>query len=64
MRPQRPSKSTTRRIYGEVRWNAFGWIDALLYSLTIEEEGEHEVIRAISLRKATGQEQKKYARRY
>ncbi len=52
--------------YGEVRWNAFGWIDALLYSLTftIEEEGEHEVIRAISLRKATGQEQKKYARRY
>ena len=42
--------------YGEVRWNALGWLDALLYCPTFTEEGEG--IRAISLRKATRHEQK------
>ena len=44
--------------YGEVRYNAIGWLDALLHTLTFTQEGE--AIRAISLRKATRQEQTTY----
>ena len=44
--------------YGEVRYNASGWLDALLHTLTFTQDGE--AIHAISLRKATRQEQKTY----
>jgi hypothetical protein len=44
--------------YGEVRYNAIGWLDALLHPLTFTQDGE--AIHAISLRKATRQEQKTY----
>lgn len=44
--------------YGELRYNAIGWLDALLHALTFTQEGE--AIRAISLRKATRQEQRLY----
>ncbi len=46
--------------YGEVRYNAIGWLDALLHTLTFTQEGD--TIRAISLRKATKQEQRIYAK--
>ena len=49
---------TTPRDYGEVRYNAIGWLDALLHTLTFTQDGE--AIHAISLRKATRQEQKTY----
>ena len=45
--------------YGEVRYNAIGWLDALLYAVTFTQEGG--AIRAISLRKATRKEQMTYA---
>jgi uncharacterized DUF497 family protein len=45
--------------YGEVRWNAVGFLDARLYSLTFTEL-QADVIRAISLRKATTQESMRY----
>jgi uncharacterized DUF497 family protein len=45
--------------YGEVRYRAIGWLDALLYSLVFTQSGE--TIRAISLRKSTRQERKEYA---
>lgn len=45
--------------YGEVRYNAIGWLDALLHTLTFTQDTE--AIRAISLRKATKQEQTTYA---
>jgi uncharacterized protein len=48
-----------REDYGEVRWNAIGFLDAHLYSLTFTEVKEG-VIRAISLRRATTQEGKRY----
>ncbi|QMV18277.1 BrnT family toxin [Granulicella sp. 5B5] len=48
-----------REDYGEVRWNAIGFLGARLYSLTFTEV-EDGVIRAISLRKATTQEGKRY----
>ncbi len=48
-----------REDYGEVRWNAIGFLDARLYSLTFTEV-EDGVIRAISLRKATAPERKRY----
>ncbi len=48
-----------REDYGEVRWNAIGFLDARLYSLTFTEVDD-EVIRAISLRKATSPERKRY----
>jgi hypothetical protein len=44
--------------YGEVRYNTIGWLDALLHALTFTQDGE--AIHAISLRKATRQEQKTY----
>lgn len=45
--------------YGEERWNLIGWLDTKLYHLTVVfyETSTH----AISLRKATRQEMKKYA---
>lgn len=45
--------------YGELRYNAIGWLDTRLHTLTFTQHGE--TIRAISLRKATSQEQKLYA---
>jgi uncharacterized DUF497 family protein len=49
-----------REDYGEVRWNAIGFLDARLYSLTFTELSDG-VIRAISLRKATTPERRRYA---
>ena len=49
--------------YGEVRWNAVGFLDARLWSLTFTEV-EEGVIRAISLRKATTEESNRYEQRY
>jgi uncharacterized protein len=49
-----------REDYGEVRWNAIGFLDVRLYSLTFTEL-EEGIIRAISLRKATTEESKRYA---
>ena len=48
--------------YGEVRYNALGFIDANLYSLTFTMQGH--LVRAISLRKATKRERKNYAESY
>ncbi len=45
--------------YGEERWTAIGWLDALIYSLVLVFEPT--TIRAISLRKATREERKDYA---
>lgn len=47
-----------RQDYGEIRYRAVGFLDARLYTLTFTPDGEK--IRAISLRKATRYEQKKY----
>ncbi len=44
--------------YGEVRYNAIGWLEAALHALTFTQEGD--AIRAISLRRATRQEHKTY----
>lgn len=44
---------------GEVRYGAIGWLHALLYTLTFTRTGEE--IRAISLRKASTQEQQNHA---
>ncbi len=48
--------------YGEVRYKAIGWIDAMLHTLIFTHEGG--AIRAISLRKATRQEQIFYAEEF
>jgi uncharacterized DUF497 family protein len=48
-----------REDYGEVRWNAIGFLDARLYSLTFTEIREG-VVRAISLRKASTLEKTRY----
>ncbi len=45
--------------YGEIRYNAIGWIDAGLYTLTFTVRGG--VTHAISLRKATKPERTYYA---
>ena len=45
--------------YGEVRWNGVGFLGARLYSLTFTEVRDG-VIRAISLRKATTPERRRY----
>jgi uncharacterized DUF497 family protein len=44
--------------YGEIRWRTVGEIDGVLYvvSHTIREEGEGEVYRLISARRATTRE--------
>jgi uncharacterized DUF497 family protein len=52
-----------RHDYGEVRWNAVGFLDARLFSLTFTEI-EEGVIRAISLRKATTEESSRYEQTY
>lgn len=44
--------------YGETRYNAIGWIDAQLYTLTFRQD--EDSIRAISLRKATREECRRY----
>ncbi len=44
--------------YGEVRYNAIGWLNASLHALTFTQRGDE--IRAISLRKTTNQEQTTY----
>ena len=48
--------------YGETRWKALGWLDTQLCSLTFTHRGE--MIRAISLRKATRRERRLYAEEY
>jgi uncharacterized DUF497 family protein len=47
-----------REDYGEVRLNLLGFLDARLYSLTMTEHEDD--IRAISLRKASKDEEKRY----
>ena len=49
-----------RKDYGELRFNAIGWLDAKLYALTFTIP-EPEILRAISLRPTTKTEQRKYA---
>jgi uncharacterized DUF497 family protein len=51
------------RDYGEVRWNAVGFLDARLFSLTFTEL-EEGLVRVISLRKATTEESKRYEQSY
>ena len=48
--------------YGEVRYIAIGWIDATLYTLTFTQDSD--AIRAISLRKATREEPRRYAKEF
>lgn len=48
--------------YGEVRWIAIGWLSATLHSFTFTQDGQR--IRAISLRKATKEEQRRYAEEF
>ena len=53
-----------RMDYGEVRYQALGFLDARLYLLVYTEpatELSDNVIRAISLRKATKEERREYA---
>jgi uncharacterized DUF497 family protein len=47
-----------REDYGEVRYNVLRFLDARLYSLTMTEDDD--VVRAISLRKASKDEEKRY----
>lgn len=44
--------------YGEIRYNAIGWIGAELYALTFRQD--EDSIRAISLRKVTREERRRY----
>ncbi len=48
--------------YGEVRYNAVGWIGEALHTLTFTTRGD--VTRAISLRRSTGQERRRYDREF
>jgi uncharacterized DUF497 family protein len=52
----------TREDYGEERFNALGFLDGRLYSLTFTLRGS--AVRAISLRKANKQERKSYEKAY
>jgi uncharacterized protein len=52
----------TRKDYGEERYNALGFLDARLYSLTFTMRGP--VVRAISLLKANNRETKSYEEAY
>jgi uncharacterized DUF497 family protein len=52
-------KVDDREDYGEVRFRATGFLDGRLYSLTFTMRGE--IVRPISLRNATKQEQRDYA---
>jgi len=50
-------------IVGEVRWQTLGWPGGnllLLVAHTVRNEGEDEIIRIISARKATRKERKRY----
>jgi uncharacterized DUF497 family protein len=49
-----------RQDYGEVRYNAIGWLDAKLNALTFTIPAP-DTLRAISLRPTTKTEQRKYA---
>jgi uncharacterized DUF497 family protein len=44
--------------YGEVRYRAIGFLDALLYTLIFTEDAN--TVRAISLRRSTHQEHNQY----
>jgi hypothetical protein len=46
--------------YGEVRHIAIGWIGLVLHTLVFTIR--HETVHAISLRKATREEQRRYAK--
>ncbi|HEV2577303.1 MAG TPA: BrnT family toxin [Acidobacteriaceae bacterium] len=48
--------------YGEQRYNAIGWIEGTLHVLTFTIRQQQ--VRAISLRRATRQEQKQYAENF
>jgi hypothetical protein len=48
--------------YGEVRYNGIGWIGAQLYTLTFRQD--EDSIRAISLRRATKEEHRRYAKEF
>ena len=52
-----------RRDYGEVRLNAFGYIDNRLYSVVFVEDVSRNVVRIISARKANARERKCYGHR-
>jgi len=52
-------KIDDRKDYGEVRYRAISFLDGKLYSLAFTMRGDS--VRAISLRKATKQEQRDYA---
>jgi uncharacterized DUF497 family protein len=45
--------------YGEDRWTAIGWLDAMIYTLILTFQPTS--IRAISLRRSTEAERKLYA---
>ena len=47
-----------RDVYGEPRWNALGWLDGRVVHVSFTEE--EDIVRVISLRKATKHEAKKY----
>jgi uncharacterized DUF497 family protein len=47
-----------REAYGEIRIRAIGFLDARLYAFVFTQKGE--ALRAISLRKATRDEEKEY----
>ena len=51
-----------REDYSEERFNALGFLDARLYSLTFTMRGS--VVRAISLRRANQREEKSYEEAY
>ena len=48
--------------HGEIRWRTIGEVDGTLYvvSHTIREEGEEEIYRIITARKATPRERKTF----
>lgn len=49
----------TREVYGEERWIAIGWIQALI-GVVVYSERQGDVIRIISARKATKYEVRRY----
>ena len=51
-----------REDYGEVRYNALGFLNAGLHSLTFTVRGA--IVHAISLRRATRQEETIYAENF
>lgn len=51
-----------REDYGEVRYQAIGWIGSTLHTLIFTMRGD--TLRAISLRKADRQEARRYAKEF